>query len=108
MLKSFKDYFDQEVSHRHRHPLVRDPSTRKNSYTVPKYIRPTSSNLKTYKNFKKQDNNKKVNIGTEDAKKLQSMFNVRNMPVGKVKGLKRTGVGLVKKPNGRVQIVKTK
>lgn len=108
MLTSFKDYFDQQVQHRHRHPVLRDPSTRKNSYTVPRYIRPTSSKLKTYKDFKNQVSKQQTSIGKETADELQSKFNVRNMPVGKVKGLKRTGVGMVKRPNGRVQLVKTK
>jgi len=108
MLTSFKDYFDQQVQHRHRHPVIRDPSTRKNSYTVPRYIRPTSSKLKIYQDFKKQVNKKQTSIGSEDVKELKGKFNVRNMPVNKVKGLKRTGVGMVKRPNGRVQLVKTK
>lgn len=108
MLASFKDYFDQQVRHRHRHPVLRDPGTRKHTYTVPRYIRPTSSKLKTYKEFKKQSNNQQMSIGKEDAKELKGMFNVKKMPVGVVKGLKRTGVGMVKKPNGRIQLVKTK
>ena len=108
MLTSFKDYYDKQVQHRHRHPVIRDPSTRKNSYSVPQYIRPTSSKLKMYKDFKNQVNKDKTNIGVEATKELKDKFNVRNMPVGKVKGLKRTGVGMVKRPNGSVQLVKTK
>lgn len=108
MLTSFKDYFDSQVQHRHRHPVLRDPTTRKNTYTVPRYIRPTTSKLKPYKDFKKQDNKQQINIDKETTNELKSKFNVRNMPVGRVKGLKRTGVGMVKKPNGRIQLVKTK
>lgn len=108
MLDSFKDYYDKQVQHRHRHPVIRDPSTRKHSYTVPLYIRPTTSKLKPYKDFKKQQNKNNTNIGSETIKELKKKFNVRNMPVGVVKGLKRTGVGMVKKPTGRIELVKTK
>ena len=58
--------------------------------------------------IKNQVNKDKTNIGVEATKELKDKFNVRNMPVGKVKGLKRTGVGMVKRPNGSVQLVKTK
>lgn len=107
MLMSFKDYFDKQVSHRHRHPVVRDPSTRKFARTVPEYVRPKTS-PKKYNDFKKQNNNTKTTISNTDTRKLQSMFNVKNLPVGKVKGLKRTGVGLKKTPSGHIQLVKTK
>lgn len=107
MLMSFKDYFDKQVSHRHRHPLLRDPGTRKNTYTVPKYIRPKTS-PKKYNDFKKQKNSTQTNITKTDTNKLKNMFNVRHLPVNKIKGLKRTGVGLIKRPSGKIQLVKTK
>ena len=107
MLMSFKDYFDKQVSHRHRHPVVRDPSTRKFARTVPEYIRPKNS-PKKYNDFKNQKNSTKTNLSNTDTTKLQSMFNVKDLPVGKVKGLKRTGVGLKKTQSGRIQLVKTK
>lgn len=107
MLGNFKDFFDKQVKHRHRHPILRDPGTRKNSYTVPKYLRPKNS-PKKYNDFKKQKNKPTDNIVGSDVRKLQSMFNVKDLPVNKVKGLKRTGVGIVKRPNGRIQLVKTK
>lgn len=107
MLMSFKDYFDKQVSHRHRHPIIRDPSTRKFARTVPEYIKPKTS-PKKYNDFKKQKNKKDTLLSNNDIGRLQSMFNVKNLPVGKVKGLKRTGVGLKKLTTGRVQLVKTK
>ena len=107
MLMSFKDYYDKQVSHRHRHPVLRDPSTRKHARTVPEYIAPKTS-PKKYNDFKKQPNSTKTTLTNTDTGKLQSMFNVRSLPVGKVKGLKRTGVGLKKTPSGHVQLVKTK
>jgi len=107
MLGSFKDYFDRQVQHRHRHPLVRDPSTRKHAYTVPKYIRPKTS-PKTKNHFKKQKNKNQTTLSNTDTNKLKNMFNVRHLPVGKVKGLKRTGVGLKKTNTGKILMVKTK
>ena len=107
MLMSFKDFFDKKPAHRHQHPVLRDPSTRKKSYTVPIYLRPKTT-PKKYNDFKKQKNCGCSSIGNTDVNKLQKTFNVRSLPVNKVKGLKRTGVGLVKRPNGRVQLIKTK
>lgn len=104
---SFKDYHDQQVQHRHQHPLIRDPSTRKHARTVPAYMAPKMT-PKGYNDFKKQKPCPCKGITNTDVAKLQKLHNVKDLPVGKVKGLKRTGVGLVKQPNGLVKMVKTK
>lgn len=108
MLMSFKDYFDKQVQHRHRHPVLRDPGTRKHVQTVPSYIRPKQT-PKPYNDIKKEANGKRKSLSTTDAQKVQNMFGVKNIKPGEIKGLKRTGTGLRKSPaTGRVEIVKTK
>lgn len=106
MIQSFKDYFDQQVQHRHRHPLVRDPGMRKHAQTVPTYVKPKTT-PKKYNDFKKNGNNSTSSLTSLDKRKLQKTFNVSKLPINKVKGLKRTGVGMVRRPNGSVQLVKT-
>lgn len=96
------------VSHRHQHPVVRDPGTRKNAETVPNYLQTDSSLPAAYKLLQQRVGPKYVKISAKDAYMLTKRFGVNRLKPGKPKGLKKSGIAIEIKPNGQYYLLKTK
>ena len=94
-----------KVNHRQQHAVVRDPGMRKHATTVPEYLKTNLDLPNSFKVMQKPGGPKFVYISPQDAYKLSKHFGVRD--IRRPKGLKKSGVALGVKPNGRYYLMRT-
>ena len=93
-----------KVNHRQQHAVVRDPGMRKHASTVPDYLK-VSELPNCFKVMQKPAGPKFIYISPQDAYKLSKHFGVRDLR--RPKGLKKSGVAIGIKPNGRHYLMRT-
>ena len=93
------------VKHRQQHSVVRDPGTRKHARTIPAYLQTDLNLPNSFKSMQRPGSPKFVYISPQDAYKLSKHFGVKDLR--RPKGLKKSGVALGVKPNGRYYLMKT-
>ena len=95
-----------KTNHRQQHAVVRDPGMRKHATTVPDYIKTDLNLPNCFKVMQRPGGPKFLYISPQDAYKLCKHFGIRELR--RPKGLKKSGVAIGVKPNGRYYLMRTK